>query len=79
MQTNRVTLRTADVGGAAAGPAVSKTLGTQLCPRPDCQGLRGEQDTVLQKSWRAGSVFAETWLSLLSQICPSSTGTAEEL
>lgn len=56
-----------------------KHWGHNCVQAPDCQGLRGEQDTVLQKSWRAGSVFAETWLSLLSQICIHSARQAQEL
>lgn len=40
---------------------------------------RGEQDTGLQKSWRAGSVSAETWLSLLPQICSHSAHQAQGL
>lgn len=46
---------------------------------PHCQGLRGEQDTGLQKSWRAGSVSAETWLSFLSQIRSHSAHQAQGL
>lgn len=45
-QTNRVTLRATQVGeaqqgGAVAGPAVSKTRGTQVCPSPRLPGAQG--------------------------------------
>lgn len=65
------------------GLAIASSLGTPHMQTnrvtPDCQGLRGEQDTVLQKSWRAGSVFPENQLSLLFQICSHRAHQAQGL